>query len=711
MSQRAQHRAHRVGRRSRLLAAVILLVWLGVAAVAGPYSGKLGEVQSNDSAAFLPSSAEATEVAALQRRFQSQDVSPAVVVYVREAGISAADRRAVEADARSLGTLPGLVGPVAGPVPSRDGKALELVVPLDADLGSGVSGTIDTVRHQARSGLPAGASAYVSGPAAFSADLVNAFAGIDGVLLLVAVAVVLLILVVVYRSPILPVAVLLSALFALSLASGVVYALAKSGALTLNGQSQGILFILVVGAATDYALLLTSRYREELREHRSAVAAMRLAWRQSATPVLASGVTVILALLCLLASNLNSTSSLGPVAAFGIIGALLAALTFLPAVLVLLGRAAFWPRRPSYGSEHPERSGVWGRVARTVGRRPRAIWVASTVGLLVLAAFLPTLKAHGTSQSALFLNGAPSVTASAVAARHFPGGEGSPAVVIGPASAAARMAEVAAEVDGVTRAAPVGANGAPVSPGGSPAVVEGLVQVQATLDAPAGSEAAVATVRRLRDAEHSAVPEAQVGGVTAIQLDTQTTAERDRGVVIPLVLAVIFVLLALLLRALLAPLLLLASVVLSFAASLGVSALVFNHALHFAGMDPSVPLYGFVFLVALGIDYNIFLMTRVREESTRIGTRPGVRHALAVTGSVITSAGIVLAATFSALVVIPLLFLAEIAFIVAFGVLLDTLLVRSLLVPALVHDIGAPIWWPSPLTRSARREEDRPAVS
>ena len=245
-------------------------------------------------------------------------------------------------------------------------------------------------------------------------------------LLLVAVVVVLLILVVVYRSPILPVAVLLSALFALSLASGVVYALAKGGALTLNGQSQGILFILVVGAATDYALLLTSRYREELREHRSAVAAMRLAWRQSATPVLASGVTVILALLCLLASNLNSTSSLGPVAAFGIIGALLAALTFLPAVLVLLGRAAFWPRRPTYGSEHPERSGVWGRVARTVGRRPRAIWVASTVGLLLLAAFLPTLRAHGTSQSALFLNGAPSVTASTAAARHFPAARAAP---------------------------------------------------------------------------------------------------------------------------------------------------------------------------------------------------------------------------------------------------------------------------------------------
>jgi len=283
-----------------------------------------------------------------QRRFQSQDVSPAVVVYVREAGISAADRRAVEADARSLGTLPGLVGPVAGPVPSRDGKALELVVPLDANLGSGVSGTIDTVRHQARSGLPAGASAYVSGPAAFSADLVDAFAG------------------------------------------------RRAAA----GRRRG--------RAPDPGRRLPEPDPAGGRPAQRLVRAVPGQRRR------------------LLAREAGRPRSLGPVAAFGIIGALLAALTFLPAVLVLLGRAAFWPRRPTYGSEHAERSGVWGRVARTVGRRPRAIWVASTVGLLLLAAFLPTLRAHGTSQSALFLNGAPSVTASTAAARHFPAARAAP---------------------------------------------------------------------------------------------------------------------------------------------------------------------------------------------------------------------------------------------------------------------------------------------
>lgn len=678
-----------------VLPAVLVLLWLAVGAVAGPYSGKLSSVATNDPAAFLPSSAEATRVNALAKDFQGREVNPALIVYQRSAGITAADKAAVDRNTKAITSVDGVVRGVVGPIPSKDGKALEVVVPLDGTLSDRTAAVVDQVRDAMKSELPPGLQAYVTGPAGFAADLGSAFSGIDGVLLLVAVAVVLVILVGVYRSPILPFVVLLSALFALSLASGVVYFLTDQGVLTLNGQSQGILLILVVGAATDYALLLASRFREELREEESRFAAMRIALRQSLEPILASGVTVILALLCLLVSDLNSTSSLGPVAAIGIACALASALTFLPAVLVLLGRAAYWPKRPRLGSEHPERSGVWGRVAGLVSRRPRRLWIGATLLLVVGAAFLPTLQASGVPQSSLFLNPAESVTGQKVAADHFPGGTGSPVEIIGAADKAEQLAAIAAKVDGISSAQVLGASGRPVSSGAPPKTVGGRVELQAVLSAPPDSDSAIATVQKLRQAVRAAAPGTLVGGATAIQLDTQQTAVRDRALIIPIVLAVVLILLMLVLRAVLAPVLLLASVVLSFAATLGVSALVFNHLFDFPGADPSVPLFGFVFLVALGVDYNIFLMTRVREEAIQHGTHDGIRRGLAATGGVITSAGIVLAATFAALSVIPILFLAQIAFIVAFGVLLDTFLVRSVLVPALAEDIGTRIWWPS----------------
>lgn len=672
-----------------------MLVWLVVGAVAGPYSGKLSTVATNDPAAFLPASAEATQVTKLAKGFEGHEVNPALIVYQRDGGVTAADRAAVQSRARSVQSLNGVAGPVAGPIPSKDGQALEVVVPLDGKLGDRTGAVVAQVGDRMKADLPGGLHAYVTGPAGFAADLGKAFGGIDGVLLLVALVVVLLILVVVYRSPILPFVVLLSALFALSLASGVVYLLADQDVLTLNGQSQGILLILVVGAATDYALLLTSRFREELREEESRFVAMRVALRQSLEPIAASGITVILALLCLLVSDLNSTSSLGPVAAIGIVCALASALTFLPAVLVLLGRAAYWPKRPRLGSPHPERSGVWGKVASVVKRRPRQLWVGATVLLVIGAAFLPTLRASGVPQTALFLNPAESVTGQRVAAEHFPGGTGSPVQIIGPASKVDQLARKIAAVKGVSSVAVIGTSGRPAAPQAAPKVVDGRVELQAILTQPADSDAAISTVIGVRQAVRTVAPSTLVGGSTAIQLDTQRTAERDRALIIPIVLAVVLVLLMLVLRALLAPVLLLASVVLSFAATLGVSALVFNHVFDFPGADPSVPLFGFVFLVALGVDYNIFLMTRVREEALRRGTRDGISTGLAATGGVITSAGIVLAATFSALSVIPILFLAQIAFIVAFGVLLDTFVVRSLLVPALSEDVGARIWWPS----------------
>jgi RND superfamily putative drug exporter len=513
-------------------------------------TGQLSTVQTNDQATFLPRSAEATQVASLQKRFRTQDVLPAVVVIESTRPLSDADRRSVASAAGRLQQLPEVTDTIVGPLPSQDALALELVVPLDAAQAPDVSATVSTIRETIQSALPTSATAYVTGPAGFSADLTTAFGGIDGILLLVAVLVVLVILVAVYRSPVLPVVVLLSTLFGLSTASALVYVLAKNEILTLNGQSQGILSILVVGAGTDYALLLTSRFREELREHSSSWQAMRVAWRQTALPVGASAATVVAGLLCLLASDLNSTRSLGPIAALGILGAVLSCLTFLPAALVLLGRKAFWPRPPREGSPHPEQSGLWGHVATIVtGPRRRVLWVTCTGVLVAFAALLPTLNASGTSQSDLFLRTVDSATGEQAIARHFDESIGTPAVVIGPAGAAQTMLTTASGSPGVASASLIGEGGRPVRDGEGPAVVSGLVQVQANLEAPGDSEEAVDAVRSLRSAMHSAVPQAKVGGPTAIQLDTQTTAERDRAVVIPLVLAAILVLLILLLVA------------------------------------------------------------------------------------------------------------------------------------------------------------------
>ncbi|GAB3482497.1 MMPL family transporter [Amycolatopsis cihanbeyliensis] len=684
----AEGRPARTRRRRWLIPALLLIGWLAVGGFGGPFAGKLSEVAENDNAAFLPASAEATAVTEWQKRFADSQTVPAIVVLERAGGITEADQRFLATATHHIEGVPGVRGPLPSPIPARDGQATQLVVPITAD---GNPGDVAQEVRDAVPRPPSGLTVLVTGPAGQLADLVEAFSGIDGLLLLVAGAVVALILVMVYRSPVLPLVVLLSAVCALGLASLIVYLLADQDVLALNGQSQGILFILVFGAATDYALLLVSRFREDLRDTPEALTAMRTALRATVEPITASAGTVILGVLCLLFSDLNSNRGLGPVAAIGIAAALLASMTFLPAVLVLLGRAAFWPLLPTLGSAHKEEGGLWARVAGRVNATPRVVWIGATVVLLAGVAFVPQLRASGTDQSDVFLTEVDSVTGEQVLARHFPAGAGSPAVIIADAERTGEVA-AAAQVEGVSQVAPL------TGPEGAPTVVDGMAQLNAILTAPAGSESAIATVQRIRDAVH-AVPggEAKVGGRSAIQLDTQETSKRDRAVIMPIVLVVIFAVLALLLRALLAPLLLIATVVLSFGATMGVSALVFNHVLDFPGADPGVPLFGFVFLVALGIDYNIFLMTRVREETIGSGTRAGTLRGLTVTGGVITSAGVVLAATFAALAVLPILFLAQIAFIVAFGVLLDTLLVRSLLVPALTIDIGKRVWWPSRL--------------
>jgi putative drug exporter of the RND superfamily len=681
-------------RARRLVPLLLIAVWLVVGGVLGPYAGRLGEVATNDQAAFLPRSAESTEVIAAQRAFRQQETLPVIVVWTGE---DMPERRASAGRAlASLADGPGLAGPVSPALLSDDREALQGVVPLRPDLGDDLAGTLDRIRAAAER-VP-GTTVRLAGPAASQADLADAFAGIDGLLLAVALVTVLVILLLVYRSVLLPLLIILGAVFALGLACAVVYALADRGVVRVDGQVQGILSILVIGAATDYALLLTARFREELAARTDRFTAMREALRQSWGAIVASAATVALGLLALLLSDLTNNRALGPVGAIGICCAVLATLTFLPAVLVALGRAAYWPAKP--GARPASAStgeGVWRRVAALVDRAPRRVWAVTLAALLAGAAFAPTLTSKGVPLDETFVNDAPSVAAQRTLGDHFPGGSGNPAVVIADADRLDPVLAAARDTDGVASAVAVSDSG---RPGGRPLVVDGRVRVDVTLTAAADSDTAKDTVARLRTGLH-AVPgaDALVGGYTAQRYDTLRTAERDRTLIVPVVLAVILLILVGLLRSLLLPVLLVATVALNFLATLGVSALVFQQVFGFTGTDPSVPLYGFVFLVALGVDYNIFLMSRVREESLRHGVRQGVLRGLVTTGGVITSAGVVLAATFAALGVIPLAFLAQIAFIVAFGVLLDTLVVRSLLVPALVRDIGERAWWPSRMSR------------
>lgn len=709
-------------RRVRLLALLVVLGWLAVAAGGGQLVGRLGEVQKNDNASFVPASAESTQVGNLLPRFTDTTALPYLVILEGEGPLTPATRTAAATFVERIPDLPltglggqqtvgeFLSGQISPPIPSADGRAMLISVPLDADRAddtingsSPLYETAGALRAAVQADLQdTGVRAYVTGPGGFLADFITIFDGIDGKLLGVALVVVLVILLVVYRSPILPFAVLLSAVFGLSLAALAVYPLAKRGAIDLSGQSQGIMFILVVGAATDYALLLVSRYREALHDTDSAWTAMRAAWRGAVEPILASGATVILGLLCLLLSTLGSTAGLGPVGALGVAGAVAASLTFLPAILLLMGRRVFWPAVPKVDHRHQvegeHRRGLWGRVAGLIARHPRRTWVLTLAGLLAAAAFVPTFKADGVSTTDLFLDPTDSVAGAQALARHFPAGSGTPVQIIAPQDRAQAVLSRLAQEEGIDEPYVAAAPGTP------PKVVDGQVLVSATLAVAADSPEATQIVKRLRGDLDSVDERVLVGGDTAVTLDVLDATERDLRVIAPTILVVIFIVLALLLRSLLAPLTLVLANVISFGATLGISALVFNHLLDYPNSDPATPLYGFVFLVALGIDYSIFLMTRVREEALRSGTRPGILTGLAVTGGVITSAGVVLAATFSALAVLPLIFLAQIGFVVAFGVLLDTLVVRSLLVPALSYDLGRAIWWPSRLARADAKE-------
>jgi RND superfamily putative drug exporter len=674
----------------RIGAWLVLAAWVVVAVALVPLAGKVSGVEQNDSAAWLPRSAETTRAYEVARAaFPESSRMIAVVVYARDGGLTRADLAKAEADRAALAGYgwQGQAGPV---VPATDGSAVLYALALDgaADGTGSLPDTVRTLKERAGSGAPEGLRTGVAGPAASTADFAGTLAGTDTVLLYTTVGVVTLILLVTYRSPILWVVPLVSVGVASQVTQAVVYLLAKYANLTATGQSVGILTVLVFGAGTDYALLLVARYREELHRHRDQRAAMVVALRRCLPTVLASGATVVLGMLCLVAAQLNSTRGLGPVAAVGVAIAVLVMITLLPALLVIFGRWLFWPFVPRFdpaagaGPTGTERGG-WHRVAAVVDRYPRALWVGTSLVLVALAFGSLTLR-FGMTQEENFTTTVESVTAQHLLDQHFPSGSSAPATIYTTPASAEAVASAARTVDGVTTLGAV-----------RPAQGGEWVAIDAVLRDPADSAVGERTVQRLRHAVHAAGgSRSLVGGATATQIDVNRAVAHDNRVVIPLILCVVLIVLMVLLRALVAPVLLMATVVVSFLGSFGAAALVFA-ALGRATTDRQLPLYGFLFLTALGVDYTIFLMSRAREEATRIGSRAGTLRALVVTGGVITSAGVLLAATFAVLAVLPMTFMLQLGLVVAIGVLIDTLVVRTLLVPALAVDQAARIWWPS----------------
>jgi putative drug exporter of the RND superfamily len=699
------------------------------------YEGKLSNVQKNDNSAFLPASADSTKVSNAAQKFNSVETIPGFIVWQRTGGLTPADKQAIDQAVTKFRTIHGVAGSQVGePQFNSDDSVAAVSVPLvGTNHGKSVDGpklvnTEKAVIAAAKANAPPGLVVHSAGAGGILVAFIDAFQGLDGTLLLAAGLVVIVILLFVYRSPVLWFFPLFSAGLALGAAALVIYPLAKHGVITLNGQSQGILSVLVIGAGTDYALLLVSRYREELHEYPRRLDAMIAAWKGAAPAIGASGITVMLGLMCLTVADLNSTASLGPVCAIGIACTLIVMLTVLPGMLVLAGRWIFWPRVPhvDHHTSINETHRAWSRFATRITNNRRGSWIGATVVLLACASAIVGLKTSGISNTQAFTNKPEAIVGQHIYDQAFPSakGAGAPADILVNADKAQQVITAVQNVDGVAEApnavcveldyakahqvaqtdpARIAAlrTQCPAAVGLALAPRNGKLLVGATLADPYDSQQAYDTVKRIR-ATVSEVPgaDALVGGASATNLDIQNASVHDRNLIIPLVLLVILLVLGVVLRALVAPLILIATVVLSFTAALGVSSFFFNHVFHFANADPAFPLFAFVFLVALGIDYNIFLMTRVREETLRHGTRKGIIRGLAVTGGVITSAGVVLAATFTVLGVLPIVFLAEIGFTVAFGVLLDTIVVRSILVPALSYDIGKNIWWPSRLARA-----------
>jgi putative drug exporter of the RND superfamily len=813
------------GRRSKW---VVFLIWLiGIFIAVGPAQlpTKFADAENNESTSFLPGDAESTHALTATEDLQGGELAPAVIVYARDSGLTPADFDKIRQDVAKMTTKrypgvipdgataaaggeagkasegpapegdqvppeagqqqgglpagcggptteipgqPGNYAPFVGPICSPDGKSAIVTAYLK---GNGEGDTIlDPVNfwRDTASDPGGGLQVKITGGAGYAADAIEVFEGINGTLLLAAVTLVIILLILIYRSPIFLFIPLAAVIFAEMLARSLGYGLSELG-VTINGQSSSIMSIMVLGAGTDYALLIVARYREELHHTLDRHEAMADAMRSAGPAVLASAATVIAALFCLTIAKVNGTSGMGPIVAMGVACAALSMLTLLPALLTIFGRRAFWPfvphstewlapegvqagrmrRRIADGPRIPallivaggclivllllplvllnsllhkatrgvipsvivgpldrnifkpyelrrfrhehfatETQGFWARVGAWVARRPRQVAIASTGILLVLCAGLLFFSTDLTTNDS-YRTKVESVEGQEILSKHFPAGSSAPTDVVVPN--AQDVPAVRRAVNGVNG---VEAVSGPVAEG------DAGVLVQATLEPEPYSTEAFDLIDPIRDAAHEAAPGTLVGGASAVEFDVREAAAWDSSVIPPIVLVVVFLILALLLRALVAPLILIGTVILSFLAALGVGYFAFDVFFDFPGSDPSLPLFAFVFLVALGVDYNIFLLARAREETLKHGTHDGILRALAVTGGVITSAGIVLAGTFSVLAVLPLVFLTEIGFIVAFGVLLDTFLVRSVLVPALVLLIGPRIWWPSALARA-----------
>ncbi|MFC8370552.1 MULTISPECIES: MMPL family transporter [unclassified Streptomyces] len=668
------------GRRGKWL---VLAVWLLAAMALGALAGKLGEVQDTSANAFLPRGAESAQVNTELEKFRSHDLMPAVAVYTGDAPVTDAVRSKVEADRAAFAKIaePGQQVPPA--VTSEDGRALMLVVPLSGEDQAELADKVEELRTVAAANAPPGLDSAVGGPGGATADAFTVFDTLDATLMGITCLIVIVLLLFTYRSPVLWVFPVLAVAFAAVLTQAFTYLFAKYAGLQVDPQSSGVLMVLVFGVGTDYALLLIARYREELHRHEDRHAAMRVALRRTFPAVLASAATVAVGLLCLGLADINSSRSMGLVGAIGVLFGFLAMASALPALLVIAGRWVFWPLVPRHGTA-PRTGDGWRRVGEAVARRPRRAWLVSLLvtGGLALSALGLNMGLH---QSEWFQNEPESVVAQERLSAHFPSGVGDPAVVIADSSQAADVTKTAEGTPGVVDVTTVATT------------ADGkLTRLAVVLEGTPDSETAKDAVEALR-----ADTDALVGGTAAQSLDKETATARDLRTVVPAVLLVVLLVLVWLLRSLVAPLVLLATVVVSYFSALGASGLLFEHVFGYSGTDWSVPLLGFVFLVALGVDYNIFLMHRVKEESRLRGHREAVVTGLSGTGGVITSAGLVLAATFAVFAVLPLVAMAQMGVIVGVGVLIDTFLVRTVLVPALALDLGARrFWWPARPTAS-----------
>jgi RND superfamily putative drug exporter len=673
---------------------IVLAFWIIAVVILGSFAGKLTEVQNNEAASWLPGNAESTKTLDKLEPFQDQNAIPTTVVYSKNSGFTTADFGTMKEQATELQGMQDVEGKVVGPIPSKDGQAAQTVVTYNvgANGWNKMPGIGDKIHDIAKLD---GATVYIAGSGGQAIDSAESFAGLDGRLLGFALLAVIVLLLIIYRSPVLWILPIFSVVVALGTAMGLIYFLAKDAGLTVNGQSQAIVSILVIGVGTDYALLLVARYREELRRHEDRHEAMAFALHRATPALIASASTVIVGMLCLTLAEMNSTAGMGPVVAVGVGVTLLAMITLLPALLVIFGRWVFWPMRPTMGSTEPTSTGFWARVGGRVAPRPRRVWIGTTVVLGALALGVLTLNTSGLSTEESYTKEFDSVKGQNVLADHGLADNSTPLMVVSNAEGAADVGAALAGVDNLEKPAP-------------PVVKDGVAFITANLTVDATSPEAFDAVDAARTAVHQVEgANALVGGFPAFLDDALKANARDATVIIPVTLLVVLLILMLLLRALVAPLILIATVVLSFGAALGIGALAFKYVFDYPAVDSSFPLFVFVFLVSLGIDYNIFLMTRVREETQTRGTRQGSLVGLAATGGVITSAGIVLAVTFLILATLPLVFLVELGFTVAVGVLLDTLIVRSVLVTAINLDLGNKIWWPSKLDRGGH-EMDAP---